>query len=439
MNSFADSRIAGGLPFVLLFIVGIGTAYLSLVRETPLPAIALVYCSIFMFLVWIRPQIALTGIIAVTPFVQDLGVGLPIKFSLAEIHLLLAFIVYVVKGVLTRSSRFLGPLTVPVTIYLAVLVWTSLRSGIEQEGIKALVQTFVTCGVTVAVFANMVPDAESMVRSFVWLPIFCLPIAVLEIATGSFNVFGLHKNSIGGSLAAGVVILANLWYSKVDFAGKRYLSWLLLVLGGGLLISLSRGAWIGTIVGLTVSGLLWGRITLVIRTLMAAVPVLLVLWLLLPSEKREYATGFQADRWNIKMRMKTQENLQQIVTKEPIFGVGIGLRKQVDATNFVLVTLAESGALGLLAVIGVFGTIVRVGFKVCQTDNNQLFVLCGALAVGLLACKVGHGMVDHFWGRGNGTVVWASIGVLLAAEQKVIARRRNRLQLSEQMEISSQC
>jgi hypothetical protein len=412
------------MGFVVLFMAGIGSAYLSLIGQTPLPAITLVYCSLFMFLVWTRPQIALTGIIAVTPFVQDLGVGLPIKFSLAEIHLLLAFIVYVVKGVLTRSIRFLGPLTVPVSIYLAVLAWTSLRSGLQQEDIKALVQTFVTCGVTVAVFANMISDPESMVRSFIWLPIFCLPIAVLEIATGSFNVLGLHKNSIGGAMATGVVILANLSYSQVDFSGKRYLSWLLLVLGGGLLISLSRGAWIGTMIGLTVSGLLWGRITLVFRTLIVAVPLVLVLWLLLPSEKREYATGFQSDRWNIKTRIKTQENLQEIVTKEPIFGVGIGLRKQVDATNFVLVTLAESGVVGLVAIIGVFGTIVTVGVKVCRSDPKLNIALCGALAVGLLSCKIGHGMFDHFWGRGNGTVVWASIGLLLAANQHRSNRRR---------------
>jgi hypothetical protein len=435
MNSFADSRITGGLAFVLLFIAGIGTAYLSLVRETPLPAFALVYCSFFMYLVWTRPQIALTGIIAVAPYVQDLGGGLPVRFSLAEIHLLLAFFVYIVKGVLMRSIRLLGPLTVPVTLYLVVLAWTSLRSGPEQEDIKALIQTFVTCGVTVAVFANMVPSAESMVRSLIWLPIFCLPIAVFSVTTGSSFAFGLHKNSIGGSLAAGIIILANLWHSQVDVFGKRYLVWLLLVLGGGLLMSLSRGAWLGTIVGLTVSGLLWGRVTLVFRTMMLAVPLLLVLWLLLPSEKQEYATGFQADRWNIKMRIMTQENLQEIITKEPLFGVGIGLRKQIDATNFVLVTLAESGAIGLVAFVCVFGTIVRVGFTVCRSDSNKSLILCGSLAVGLLSCKVGHGMVDHFWGRGSGTVVWASIGILMAAEQKVVARRRNSLQLSERMEI----
>ena len=436
MNTFVETRMTGGLAFVLLFIVGIGTAYFSLVRETALPAIALVYCSFFMFLVWTRPQIALTGIIAVTPFVQDLGGGLPIKFSLAEVHLLLAFVVYVVKGVLTRSIRFLGPLTIPVTIYLAVIAWTSLRSGLEQEDIKALVQTFVTCGVTVAVFANMVIDAESMVRSFIWLPITCLPIAVVEIVTGSFNVFGLHKNSIGGALAAGIIILANLWYSRVDFLGKRYLIWLLFVLGGGLLISLSRGAWIGAIVGLTVSGLLWRRITLVLRTLMVAVPVLVVLWLLLPSEKREYATGFQADRWNIRARMETQANLQEIITKDPVFGVGIGLRKQIDATNFVLVTLAESGVIGLVSITVVFGTIVRVGFRVCSSGTKQNVVLIGALAVGLLACKIGHGMVDHFWGRGSGTVVWASIGLLLAADKRRFIRRKNAVQLPIGMEQS---
>jgi hypothetical protein len=190
-------------------------------------------------------------------------------------------------------------------------------------------------------------------------------------------------------------------------------------------------------IGLTVSGLLWGRITLVIRTLIVAVPVLLVLWFLLPSEKREYATGFQADRWNIKMRMKTQENLQKLISTEPMFGVGIGLRKQIDATNFVLVTLAESGVIGLVAIICVFGTIVRVGFKVSRSETNQSLVLCGALAVGLLACKVGHGMVDHFWCRGNGTVVWASIGLLVAADKQRLIRRRSGIQQPAGLEQSN--
>jgi hypothetical protein len=423
MNSLTDIRLTGGLAFVLLFIAGVGSAWFSLAQQTPLPAIALVYCSVFMFLVWTRPQIALTGIIAVTPFVQDLGGGLPIKFSLAEVHLLLAFVVYVVKGVLTRSIRFLGPLSVPVTIYLLVLAWTSLRSGLEQEDIKALVQTFVTCGVTVAVFANMVTDTESMIRSFILLPIICVPIALIAIVTGNSNALGLHKNSVGGTLAIAIVIVTNLEYSQIKFFGKRHLPRLLIVLIGGLVMSLSRGAWIGTIVGLAVSGLMWGRVVLVVRTLLVAVPVLLSLWLLLPTEKREYATGFQSDRWNIKTRLQTQDSLVKIVAKEPLFGVGIGLRKEVDATNFVLVTLAESGVVGMVAIICVFGTIIRVGFTVSRSNTNQTFVLCGVLVVALLLCKIGHGMVDHFWGRGNGTVVWASVGLLMGAYHQRTSRR----------------
>lgn len=434
MNSFTGTRITGGLAFVLLFVIGIVTAYLSLLRQTPLPAFVLVYCSLYMFLVWTRPQIALTGIIAVTPFVEDLSGGLPIRFSLAEVHLLLAFVVYIVKGALTRSIKFLGPLTVPVAVYLAVLTWTSIRSGLQEEDIKALVQTFVTCGVTVAVFTNMTPNPESMVRSFIWLPIFCLPIAVLEIVTGSFNVFGLHKNAIGGSMSAGFIIAANLWFAQDKVKGNHYLIWLVLLIGSGLLISLSRGAWIGTVVGMTVSGLLWGRIALVTRTLLVAVPVLLVLWFLMPSEKREYATGFEAKRENIRIRMKTQENLLEIISKEPIFGVGIGLRKEVDATNFLLVALAESGVIGLIATFGVFGIVFMVGYRVSRSDTRPTFVLCGVLAAGLLSCKIGHGMVDHFWGRGSGTVVWSSIGVMLAANQKISARRRVGRELTERMD-----
>jgi hypothetical protein len=64
------------------------------------------------------------------------------------------------------------------------------------------------------------------------------------------------------------------------------------------------------------------------------------------------------------------------------------------------------------------------------------FVLIGALAVGLLASKIGHGMVDHFWGRGNGTVVWASIGLLLAADKQRFTRRRVGIQQHIELEQS---
>lgn len=423
MNELSIKSINGGLAFVMLFVAGIASAYFSIIRESPVPAFALVYCSFFMFLVWTRPQVALTAIIAVTPFVQDLGGGLPIKFSISEIHLLLAFIVYIIKRVVTRSSKFLGPLSVPVTIYLAVLTWTSLRTGMDQDDIKALIQTFVTCGVTVAVFANMVTDIESMITSFIWLPIFCVPIAVYEIVTGNFNVFGLHKNAIGGSLAAALIIVSNLWFAKVQFIGQRYLKWLLLILVSGLLISLSRGAWIGTILGLSISGLVWGRLTLVIRTLVVAIPVLLLLWFLLPSEKRDYATGFESDRWNIKVRIETQANLQKIVTTNPMFGVGVGLRKNVDATNFVLVTMAESGIVGLAAVIGVITTVGFTVRRVMRLSSSSTTLLVSAIGGGLLSYKLGHGMVDHFWGRGNGTVVWASVGLIIAVNTHLSKRR----------------
>ena len=425
MNPASNLRVTGGFSFVLLCVAGVCSAYLSLVRQSPIPAIALVYCSAFMFLVWTRPQIALIGIIGVTPFVQDLGGGLPVKFSLAEIHLLLAFVVYITKGVLTRSLRLLGPLTIPVVVYLAVLTWTSLRTGLEQDDIRALIQTLVTCGVTVAVFANMTLNVESMLKSMIWLPLVCLPLAIMGIATGNSYVFGLHKNSVGGTLAVAVIVTINLWYSKNNLKYQRYMPWLIVVLTSGLLISLSRGAWIGTMAGLAVSGVMWGRVRLVIRSLVLLMPVLLLLWALLPSEKREYATGFQADRWNIRMRLKTQNELQDIIKSEPLFGVGIGLRKQVDATNFVLVTLAESGFIGLFAVTYVFGAVVSVAIKVRRCtpvgDNN----LVVAISLGVLACKLGHGMVDHFWGRGNGTVVWATIGMLIAAERTVTLSQKH--------------
>jgi O-antigen ligase len=331
--------------------------------------------------------------------------------------------VYLIKGVVTRSLRFIGPITIPVTLYLTVLTWTTLRTGIEQDDIKALIQTFVTCGVTVGVFANMVPDLEKMVKSLIWMPVFCLPIALLEILTGSFNVFGLHKNSIGGSLAVALIISVNLWYAKLTTFSPKLMVALLICMSCGLLISLSRGAWIGTVLGLVMSGLVWGRLRLVMRAVIIGLPILLVLWFLMPSEKREYAAGFQSDRWNIKMRLQTQASLQRTIENEPLFGVGIGLRKQVDATNFVLVTMAESGIMGLLAFSYIVVTITIIAFQTKRLCDGGIELTIVAIAIGGLTCKLGHGMVDHFWGRGNGTVVWSMIGLLMLGYREALNRK----------------
>jgi hypothetical protein len=125
---------------------------------------------------------------------------------------------------------------------------------------------------------------------------------------------------------------------------------------------------------------------------------------------------------------------QKNFLENPMLGAGVGLRKNYDATNVVWSTLAETGVLGLLA----FAWIHVVFFRLCWRSRRLLhpsdprFSLL-SLGCALMTCKILHGMVDQYWGRGSITLAWGAVGMTLAycriplevrARQMVEARRR---------------
>ena len=125
------------------------------------------------------------------------------------------------------------------------------------------------------------------------------------------------------------------------------LAWALAILSAGLVFSLSRGAWLGTLVGFLIILGLRRQFTLLLR---AGVIILLVAGVLcfVPEEKQQYAFDFSASRVNIKARYELIDLARHYFEQSPVFGVGVGLREQVDATNVFWFTLAETGVLGLV-------------------------------------------------------------------------------------------
>jgi len=149
----------------------------------------------------------------------------------------------------------------------------------------------------------------------------------------------------------------------------------------------------------------------------------------LPQEKREYALGFERSRFNIEARFRSFDFAKEQWLSSPFWGVGVGLRKQYDATNVVMLTLAETGVPGLAGFLAVhatfFALVLRIRRQVRQSD--RLFTLL-VLGVALLTAKLMHGMVDHYWSRGPIVVAWASVGMSLAVYYS-LQRRTHRVSL----------
>jgi hypothetical protein len=152
---------------------------------------------------------------------------------------------------------------------------------------------------------------------------------------------------------------------------------------------------------------------LMLRAGLIMIPLIALAWQFLPSETRDYATSFDSKRYNISERYKFIDTARELWERSPIYGSGVGLRKEYDATNLAWSTLAETGVLGLgaFALIHVvfFLSVIRTyRFLARDSLHSSILLIGGAL----LLRHFTHGMVDHYWSRGAVTMAWAGVGMV---------------------------
>ena len=378
---------------------------------------ATVYALIFWILASRKPHLALMSIFATAPFQNDLSMGGPLRFSIAEVNLLLTLPVFLIQQ---RRMR-LGPVAVPVAAYLGICLLSSF-SNWRPQALLSLVQIVVYLVIAVMVFRSLPRNPQQYRLALNGLVVICAGIAAVALAKHSGYVLGLHKNGTGGSLACGLIVCTELWFAERDALRKQWLLAALLLIASGLFFTLSRGAWITAITGLAVILTLRRQFRLILRagTLFAALAA--ICWNHLPKDSRQYATGFERENFNIRARYESMDFALDEFQKSPLLGVGVGLRKEYDATNIILLTLAETGVPGLLALLAIHLAFLRMAWRsrhiFSRADPEYSLI---AIAAALIIGKMMHGAVDHYWGRGDLMIAWASVGMAIRAYE---SRRR---------------
>jgi hypothetical protein len=372
--------------------------------------LGLLYAGVFWAISWRKPKFALMMIFACTPFQNDISGGGAVKFSLAEINLLLALPI-----LLLQHRRFsLGPLAIPIALYLGISLLSSFAMWRGSSALVSIVQMVLFMVIVVMVFASLTENIEDYRLAMLSLLGVAVFLALVVLVTRSNFVLGLHKNGIGASLGCALLIALELWFAARRPLERVALGATLLVTAAALVFTLSRGAWIGALLGVMLIMVMRRQFALMGRAALLLVPVLALCWSLLPAEQRDYATSVDAKRWNIKMRVQNDNFAQNQFEQSPLYGVGVGLRKQYDATNLWRLTLAETGVAGLAALALVFAAF----FRMVWTTQAQLardHPAFSAVAIGgaLMLARLAHGMVDHYWSRGGTMMAWASAGMAL--------------------------
>ncbi len=257
-----------------------------------------------------------------------------------------------------------------------------------------------------------------------------LGTAVVETVSGrTLRAYGTfpHPNVFGGYLAIGVVILGWLAKSMKSQRDVVVLSMLAAVLGSALVITFSRSAWLGLLIGVVVSMALMLKQKknlahhLITVLSVGIVSVLLTIFVFRQEVFSRFNPTLRLEAISIEERASQYQMFDEVFFSSPIFGVGpnaytFTLADQDPGQpvwvyqpihNVFLLILAELGVVGFVLFVFWIG---RIGRSLMAIKNpNGLF----AVALGVSLTTIA--LFDHYlWSLWPGLALSAFVlGILV--------------------------
>ena len=261
---------------------------------------------------------------------------------------------------------------------------------------------------------------------------------VLMRAYGTFE----QPNPFGGYLGLVLPITVSLALFGMRPGLWRRAAWAATgILSAALLLTLSRGAWTGQAVALTlvvVSGSRAARHALLTFGI-GGICIAAAVWPIMPPEitgRVSSVVTSAIDIGSLKDQQVTPENWAvmerlsqwyagwEMFVNNPVLGVGIGNYNAAyedyhmeqwpvalgHAHNHYLTIAAEAGLVGLLAYLGFLGAAARSGFGAFRKAHDRMGRALAAGILGSLAAFATHNLTDVLFVHGMGV----TIGLLLA-------------------------
>ncbi|MEM9882366.1 MAG: O-antigen ligase family protein [Planctomycetota bacterium] len=369
-----------------------------------------------------RPGLIPALILGGVPLVDNvMPVG--VKMSVVEVGLLLTGV-----GAVSSLIKRVGPMLLSVGLYLGVCVVSIGLTYRGAEAISSWVQMVVYLVVAVGVFGRYVREPRQLVLACVALVGTALMLSGLLILIGRGGyVFQINKNSIGGTTGAATIVAAAVWMHRRELGRPGRFALVMVALGVGLFFTLSRGAWFSTFVGVILLAVMYRQWAVVFYGVVLGLVVAAVAYQFLPESQQVYVmSALDTESHSHGTRSENIGKAMHYFWEKPLFGSGLGLRKQYDATNVVVFALAETGMIGLGAflLIHLQAGLVLMGVR-SRAGRDSLVFMAAALAAALLFGRLAHGLVDHYWSRGAISSVWCLLGAAigLASRAKAVAAR----------------
>lgn len=427
--------------FCAVLAAALGYVFIKGVTVSMTAAVAIPILVLVAFL-WSRmgekhiPAL-LIAMFACLPFQQSLTGGESAAVSISTTDCIALLLVLVLPMVALRHGRLqTGPVGLPMFIFFSVALISSIVFWSGLGTANSLFRMFMVTLVAVLVFANAPFKLITAHRCF-WAYLVAINVltvfSLLAFLTGGFRgsefTLGINKNALGPTFGCGVVIAVGYLLMMRPTPKQRI--WLILTLCGatlGMMLSFSRGGWIATGAGYLLVLLLTRNFKAFVVSFVVLGVVIAGIWHLLPNEAKDYALDVSSHSSNIHSRLVSIDDVMKAFHTSPIIGVGVGLRKQLEPHNVLILTLGETGVIGLVAFIGMFLSGFYTFFLALRATRGDPqswpLVVIGAA---MLLVSLTHGLMDVYWRRGVGFMGWSSVGI---AANLLVRKRRQAAALN---------
>lgn len=326
-------------------------------------------------------------------------------------------------------------IVVPFIVFIMACIITIPISPNTTFGIVKIIQRVEFLLLMAATIA-LLHDRTMLRRTIDAYLLGCLALALLTLGSaalhgiqyGGVNVLFYNKNAIASFLCMGLPLVGARIIFKVSPQQGRWIA-LAIILSGALLVTGSRGGWMGTIVAIGVLTGLKNRGAL-IRYILVATVLVIAMNALLPDDLTrisQFNTAnltSQSTGGTVLSRLILWSDAVKLIAAHPILGVGVGGYLTIhnyhgdthdfsatDPHNAILYMWAELGTVGLLAFVFLLAAIFRMANKGRRATRGtpDYWLAVGCFAA--LSSYLVYTLTEPIWVRGDGLVFFLLVGI----------------------------
>lgn len=393
------------------------------------------------------PDMAITILLCIMIFI------LPFSKSMVEISFILAFILWIVKKILsyeahTKFSNLLRPVKTELNIPIYIFITACFLSVLSSVSIFLSLKSFFSKlleGMFIYFILTEIVNKKSTLNLILVSILLSIGLTIVNglvqyitgadfirhyIMTGgriqsSFD----NSNKMAGWLVMLIPLVFSLAFYRSGIQSHRIVKIALLVLSSIMVLSLiltySRGAWIGFIGSVFFMMFLKKR-----KPIIILVGVLLLLVFVVPSPIRERIETLAPDAIAGMDRVYLWREALTIIKDFPVLGCGLNTYAIVAphyksfkyggiyAHNSYLQMTAEIGILGLMAFAFILFVLFKISLQEIERMSDKFYrsVLVGLLS-GLFGFLI-HSIFDvNIFTLQLSVLMWFIIGLLIASQK----------------------